>query len=123
MSTQGTNSQNPVINQSGTASIAPDQYCTWNTANGSSSTLRILNSSNANLLYVSVQNAPATGLSVLVNGEPQTTVNGLWILKPGDPNSLIIAVGDFSGKPVVINNVTSTANPASANISAVTQQS
>jgi len=116
-------SQNPVINQSGSASITSGQYCTWNTANGSASTLNIANSSRANNLIVAVQGAPASGLIVQVNGAMQPTVDGIWTLPPNSPSMVIIATGNYGGSTVTITNITNAQNDAAAAIQCQTTQS
>lgn len=116
-------SQNPVINQSGSASITSGQFCTWNTANGSSSTLNIANASRANNLIVAITGAPATGLIVQVNGVMQTSVDNIWTLPPNSPAMVIIATGNFNGSTVTITNITNAQNDAEAAIQCQTTTS
>jgi hypothetical protein len=116
-------SQNPTINQSGSASIQSGQFCTWTTANGSNSTLSIANSSRANNLIVAIQGAPATGLIVQVNGVAQSTVDGIWTLPPNSPAMVIMATGNFTGSTVTITNITNAQNDAAAAIQCQTTQS
>jgi hypothetical protein len=116
-------SQNPEINQSGSASIKSGQYCTWKTANGTSSTLNITNASLANNLTVAITGAPATGLIVQVNGNMQTSVDNIWTLPPNNPSMSIIATGNFLGTTVTITNITNAQNDAEAAIQCQTSQS
>ncbi len=109
-------SQNPVINQNGSASIKSGQYCTWNTANGSSSTLNIANASRANNLVIAVTGAPSTGLIVQVNGAIQPSVDNIWTLPPNSPSMVVIATGNFGGSTVTITNITNAQNDAEAAI-------
>lgn len=116
-------SQNPEINQSGSASINSGQYCTWKTANGTSSTLNITNASLANNLTVAITGAPASGLTVQVNGAMVSSVDGIWTLPPNNPSMAIIATGNFLGTTVTITNITNVQNDAQAAIQCQTSQS
>jgi len=109
-------SQNPEINQSGSASINSGQYCTWSTANGSSSSLNITNASRANNLIIAITGAPSTGLIVQVNGAIQPSVDNIWTLPPNSPSMAVIATGNFGGSTVTITNITNAQNDAEAAI-------
>lgn len=115
------NPQNPVINQSGQASITSGQFCTWNTANGSNATLTIANSSRANNCMVVITGAPGTGLIVVVNGVPQTTsIDNVYTIPPNTPSFTVIGTGNFGGSTVTITNITNAQNDAAAAIQAQT---
>ncbi|HCN51501.1 MAG TPA: hypothetical protein DIT10_20845 [Chryseobacterium sp.] len=109
-------SQNPEINQNGSASINSGQYCIWKTANGSSSTLNITNASRANNLIIAITGAPSTGLIVQVNGTLQPSVDNIWTLPPNSPSMAVIATGNFGGSTVTITNITNAQNDAEAAI-------
>jgi len=113
-----TETKNPVINQQGSASITSGQFATWNTANGSASTLTITNSSRANTLTFTIAGAPA-GVNCYDNGATKP-MNGLFTIPPNSPSYQVIGVGDFSGVQVTISNVTNAQNDASAEIQAQT---
>jgi hypothetical protein len=111
---------NPVINQNGSAAIVSGQYCTWNTANGSMSTISISNSSRANNLVIVIQGAPGSGIIVQVNGALQPTLDNIFTLPPNSPAFTVIGTGDFRGSQVTITNITNAQNDASAAIQCVT---
>lgn len=113
-------SQNPVINQSGTASINSGQYCTWNTANGRNSTISIGNSSRANNLIIAITGAPGSGLIVQVGEQMQTTLNSIFTLPPNSPRYIIIATGNFGGSRLTITNITNQQHDANAYIECAT---
>lgn len=113
-------SQNPVINQSGTASILSGQYCTWSTANGQNSTLTIANSSRAHNLTIAITGAPGSGIMVQVNGQVQQVLNNIFTLPPNSSSFIIIATGNFGGTKVTITNITNAQNDAQAIIQVVT---
>ena len=115
-------SQNPTINQNGTASISSGQYCTWNTANGSSSTITIANSSRANNLIIAITGAPGSGLIVQVNGQLVPTLDNIFTLPPNTPSFTVIGTGNFGGSTVTITNITNAQNDAQAAIQCVTNQ-
>ncbi|HCA09402.1 hypothetical protein [Chryseobacterium sp.] len=109
-------SQNPVINQSGNASIKSGQFCTWNTANGTNSTITIANSSRSNVLKFAISGAPGSGISVEDAGNPRQMLDGIYSLKPNSPNIVLTAFGDFVGSTVTITNITNAQNDAEASI-------
>ena len=113
-------SQNPVINQNGTASILSGQYCTWSSANGRNSTLTIANSNRKNNLIIAITGAPGSGIMVQVNGQVQQVLNSIFTLPPNSPSFTIIATGNFGGKKVTITNITNTQSDAQATIQVVT---
>ncbi|MDY8137736.1 hypothetical protein [Aquimarina sp. 2201CG5-10] len=115
-----TSTQNPVINQQGSAAIDSGQFATWNTANGSTSTLTISNSSRANTLSLGITGAPTTGIIVQVNGVSQPTLNNFYQIPPNTPSYTIQAQGDFAGTIVTITNNTNAQNDATAQIQAQT---
>jgi hypothetical protein len=119
-----TASQNPTINQSGSASITSGQNCTWNTANGSQSTLTIANSSRANNLVITITGAPGTGIIVQVNGQAvQGSIDNIYTLPPNSPAYTVVGVGNFGGSTVTITNVNSIQSDAAAAIQCQTTQS
>ncbi len=109
-------SQNPVINQNGSATIETGENCTWNTPIGSNGNLSISNSSRANELNISISGAPTTNITVTVNGASQTNLNGMWTLPPNAPTMEVNAYGDFHGQTVTITNLTNPQNNAEAAI-------
>lgn len=113
-------SQNPTINKSGEASINSGQFCIWETASGSVSSLTINNSSRANTLSIGITGAPTDGIIVSVNGESQSSLNGFFELPPNTPTYVIKAQGDFKGQNVTIMNNTNSQNDATAEIQAQT---
>ncbi|XRE42335.1 hypothetical protein ACIVBQ_000539 [Tenacibaculum discolor] len=117
-----TATQNPVINQQGSASIDSGQYATWNTANGSTSTLTVSNPSRANTLSLGITGAPDNGIIVQVNGESKSTLNNFYEIPPNTPSYVIKAQGNFGGKIVTITNNTNAQNDATAEIQAQTTQ-
>lgn len=115
--------QNPTINQSGSASINSGQFCTWNTANGSQSTVTVANTSRANNCIIAITGAPATGLIVQVNGQLVTTsLDNIYTLPPNSPAYTVMATGNFGGSTVTITNITNAQNDAQAAIQAQTTQ-
>jgi hypothetical protein len=113
-------SQNPVINQSGTASIVSGQHCTWMTANGRNSTISIANSSRANNLMIAISGAPGSGIIVEVNGQMQSALNNIFTLPPNSPTYTITAMGNFVGATVTITNITNSQHDANATIQVTT---
>lgn len=113
-------SQNPVINQNGTASITSGQYCTWKTANGRNSTLSIANASRANNLIIAITGAPSSGITVQVGNQMQQALNNIFTLPPNSPTYTIIATGNFVGTTLTITNITNKQNDATASIQAAT---
>lgn len=113
--------QNPVINESGSASINSGQNATWNTANGSASSLTITNTSRANTLTLGITGAPTEGIIVQVNGVVQPTLNNFYTIPPNSPSYNILAQGDFKGAIITIMNNTNAQNDATAQIQALTQ--
>lgn len=109
-------SQNPVINQSGSASITSGQFCTWNAANGQSSTITITNSSKVNNLIIAINGAPNSGIIVRLNGYVQSASNGIFTIKTSSSSSNFVATGDFMGETATITNITNSQNNATANI-------
>ncbi|MCT2409158.1 hypothetical protein NZD88_16545 [Chryseobacterium antibioticum] len=109
-------SQNPVINQNGTASIKSGQFCTWNTANGTNATITIANSSRSNVLKFAISGAPASGIIVDDPSQPRSVFDGVYSLKPNSPNVVVTAFGDFGGSTVTITNITNAQNDAEATI-------
>ncbi len=109
-------SQNPTINQSGSASIKSGQFCTWNTPNGANSTITIANSSRSNILKFAVSGAPASGIFVEDAGQSKPLFDGIYSLKPNSPNMVVTAFGDFGGSTVTITNITNAQNDAEATI-------
>ena len=107
--------QNPTIDKQGNVTILSPNYCTWKTANGSGSTLTIVNTSSANTLTIAIQGAPM-GLLVSLNGVAQTSLNGFFTLPPNTPTFSLQAVGDFLGQTVTITNSTNQSKNAGANI-------
>jgi len=118
MSTTAT--QNPVINQQGSAAIDSGQFATWNTANGSQSTLTITNSSRANTLTFTIAGAPA-GVTCYDNGATKPA-NGLFNIPPNSPSYSVVCNGDFAGSQVTVSNITNAQNDATAEIQAQTTQ-
>lgn len=116
-------SQNPVINQSGSASINSGQYCTWNTANGTNSTITIANSSRSNVLKFAISGAPGSGITVDNAGQSTSPFDGIYSLKPNSPDIVVTAFGDFGGSTVTITNITNAQNDAEASIQCQTSQS
>lgn len=115
------NPQNPTINLSGQASITSGQYCTWNTANGSNSTLTVSNSSRANNCVIAITGAPATGLIVQVNGVLVSgSIDNIYTIPPNTPSFTIIGTGNYGGSTVTITNITNAQNDAAAAIQAQT---
>lgn len=112
-------SQNPVINQNGTASISSGQYCTWNTANGRNSTLTVANPSRANNLVIAIMGAPASGIMIQVGNQVQQTLNSIFTLPPNSATFIIMATGNFGGARVTISNITNKQNDAQATIQVV----
>lgn len=106
------NSQNPVINTAGEATIDPSQFATWNTANGSASSLTITNPGQANTVTIVISGAPSTIVEVNT-GKP---LNGVWNLRPNTPTDNVTALGDFTGAQVYILNNTNPNITASAHI-------
>lgn len=113
--------QNPVINQSGTASIRSGQNCTWMTANGRNSTISIGNSSRANNLTIAITGAPASGIIVQAGTQMQPALNSIFTLPPNSPTYLIVATGNFGGATLTITNLTNKQLDAGANIQVATQ--
>ncbi|MCT2562096.1 hypothetical protein [Chryseobacterium herbae] len=109
-------SQNPVINQNGTASIKSGQFCTWNTANGTNSTITIANASRSNVLKFAISGAPGSGIIVDDAGNSRSVFDGVYSLKPNSPNVVVTAFGDFGGSTVTITNITNAQNDAEATI-------
>jgi hypothetical protein len=109
-------SQNPVINQNGSASIKSGQFCTWNTANGTNSTITIANSSRSNVLKFAISGAPGSGIIVDDAGQSRPMFDGIYTLKPNSPNIVVNAFGDFGGSTVTITNITNAQNDAEATI-------
>ncbi|KXH84993.1 hypothetical protein [Chryseobacterium kwangjuense] len=109
-------SQNPVINQNGTASIKSGQFCTWNTANGTNSTITIANASRSNVLKFAISGAPGSGIIVDDAGNSRSAFDGVYSLKPNSPNIVVTAFGDFGGSTVTITNITNVQNDAEASI-------
>nr|WP_314497527.1 hypothetical protein [uncultured Chryseobacterium sp.] len=109
-------SQNPVINQNGSASIKSGQYCTWNTTNGTNSTITIANSSRSNVLKFAISGAPGSGIIVDDAGNSRSAFDGVYSLKPNSPNIVVTAFGDFGGSTVTITNITNAQNDAEATI-------
>ncbi|CAM1350930.1 MULTISPECIES: hypothetical protein [Tenacibaculum] len=118
MSTTAT--QNPVINQQGSAAIDSGQFATWNTANGSQSTLTITNSSRANTLTFTIAGAPA-GVNCYDNGATKPA-NGLFNIPPNSPSYSVVCNGNFAGAQVTVSNITNAQNDATAEIQAQTTQ-
>ncbi|NIF06607.1 hypothetical protein F3J23_14250 [Chryseobacterium sp. Tr-659] len=114
-------SQNPTIDQSGTASITSNQYCTWNTANGTNSTITIANASRSNVLKFAISGAPGSGITVEDGTQSRTIFDGIYSLKPNSPNIVVTAFGDFGGSTVTITNITNSQNDAEAAIQCQTQ--
>jgi hypothetical protein len=114
-------SQNPVIDQSGTASIESGQFCLWETANGSSSTITIGNSSRSNTAKVGITGIP-DGVIAEFDGKP-VSPNGFVNIPPNSPNEVYRAIGDFQGANVTIVNMTSSQNDADVSIQAQTTKS
>jgi len=112
-------SQNPVIDQSGMADIDSGQFCTWETANGSSSTLTISNTSRANTAKIGVTGVPSDVLAEF-DGKPLDNPNGFFNLPPNSPDVVYRALGDFRGANVTIANMTNSQNDATAHIQAQT---
>jgi hypothetical protein len=112
-------SQNPVINQNGTAFISSGQYCTWSTANGRNSTLTIANPSQANNLMIAIMGAPASGITIQVGNQVQQTLNNIFTLPPNSPTFIFMATGNFGGARVTISNITNKQNDAQAAIQVV----
>ncbi|MEW6574739.1 MAG: hypothetical protein AB1408_00125 [Pseudomonadota bacterium] len=109
-------SQNPVINQAGSAIISSSQYCTWNTASGRNSILTIVNSSRTNNLTIAITNAPSSGITVQLNGQVQQTLNNIFTLPPNSPSYEIVATGNFGSRMITITNITNMLADASASI-------
>jgi hypothetical protein len=116
-------STNPVINQDGTASVSPGSHATWETANGSNSTLNITNASGANTMTLAISGAPGSGLIVTLNGESQSSLDNIFTLPPNSPAYALVAFGNFNGSTVTINNITNAGKPADATVTAQTTES
>lgn len=118
------NPQNPTINQNGQADIKSGQFCTWNTANGSMSTITVSNTSRANNCIIAITGAPGSGLIVSVNGVMQTSsIDNIYTIPPNTPSYTIVGVGNFGGSVVTVTNITNAQNDATANIQAQTAKS
>lgn len=114
-----TTTQNPTIDEQGSASILSGQFCTWNTASGSTSTLTISNASRANTLTFTIAGAPSS-VQCYLNNQVQTSANGLFNIPPNSPSFNLVVTGDFLGAQVTISNITNAQNDAEAAIQAQT---
>ncbi|GEM_PF-4147574 len=92
--------QNPVIRQSGQATVSTNHFCLWETANGSNSIASITNPGSRNTVSFVVSGAPDTILTT--TGAP---LNGLHAIPPNNPTFNVTAVGDFLGTNVTIVNI------------------
>jgi len=101
-----TTTQNPVISQSGTANITGGGVCSWNTKNGSSSTITISNT-GSNTLQLTIAGAP-NGIQAFVEGKAVDNLNSLFFIPPNTPTYTVIGFGDFKGQTVSIQNLTPT---------------
>lgn len=110
--------QNPTISQSGTASIGSQDVCTWETKNGSSSTMTISNT-GSNSLSLVISNAPDS-VQGYENGE-KVDLNGLFTIKPNTPTYTIVGYGDFKGQSVSIQNNTPESVESTGSIVCVVQ--
>ena len=114
-------SRNTIINETGVASIRSGQYCTWNTANSSGSTITISNSSRSNNLVIAISGAPGTGLIVQVNGlVVDGAIDNIYKLPPNTPSFTVTGTGNFGGSAVTITNITNAQNDAAAAIQGYT---
>ncbi|MBQ4819264.1 hypothetical protein [Aquimarina sp. MMG016] len=116
-----TSTQNPVINEQGSASIDSGQFATWNTANGSASTITITNPSRANTLTFTITGAP-DGVHCFDNGVSKP-INSLFNIPPNSPSYSVVGNGDFKGAVVTVSNITNAQNDAPAQIQAQTTKS
>lgn len=95
-----------VIDGSGQETFGKNQYCLWNTTDGSTSICTIQNPGTANTLTVVISGAPDTMYTtsgVLLNGKHQ--------IPPNNPDINVTALGDFQGKQVTIFNMSALDTP------------
>lgn len=114
--------RNSVVHQHGNASIGSGQYCLWETACGTVSTLIIANSSRVNTLYLGIIGTPDSGIRIKVNGQSKDKLNGFYEIPPNTTTYVIEAYGDFKGKSITITNNTNIQIDTSAKIQVQTTE-